>query len=101
VSGRYRITLAWGLVVIVQWVTDRRDVTNYSVVLAVEERGETHTIRLYDGAHGVNELHRYTRTGGKGPAEVFHPGTLGEGMRAALAEVAANHEAILDSWSRS
>ncbi|MGA2471485.1 MAG: hypothetical protein ABSG64_12455 [Solirubrobacteraceae bacterium] len=100
-SGSFRITIAWGLVVIVTWVTDRRDVTDYSVVLAFEEGAQTHTIRVYDGAHGVNELHRYTRSAGKAPAEVFHRGTLGEGMRVALAEVDANHEAILDSWSRS
>ncbi len=100
-SGRYRITLGRGLVVIVQWVTNRREVVDYSVVLAVEEGAETHTVRVYDGAHGVNELHRYTRRSGKAAAEIFHRGTLGDGMRAALAEVDANHEAILDGWSRS
>jgi hypothetical protein len=79
VSGRYRIMLAWGLFVIVEWVTDRRFVTDYSVVLAVDEGDETHTIRVYDGAHGVNELHRYTRRGGKASAETFHRGTLAKG----------------------
>ena len=58
-------------------------------------------LRVHDGAHGVNERHRYTRSGGKAPAEIFHGGTLGEGMRAALAEVDAKYEAILESWSRS
>jgi len=41
--------------------------------------GEEQTVRVYDGSHGVNELHRYNRRGQKQSAEVFHPGTLGGG----------------------
>jgi hypothetical protein len=33
-------------------------------------------VRVYDAAHGHNEMHRYTRSGGKEPGEVFHSGTL-------------------------
>jgi hypothetical protein len=90
-SGRYRITLGWGVVVVVQWVTNRREVMDYSVVLAVGEGAETHTVRVYDGAYGVNELHRSTRSGGKAAAEIFHRGTLGAGMRAALAKAVARY----------
>jgi L-aminopeptidase/D-esterase-like protein len=44
----------------VEFTTARRAVTNYSVVLVVGEAGLPQTGRVYDGAHGVNELHRYT-----------------------------------------
>jgi hypothetical protein len=40
-------------------------VTNYSVALLVAEAGVLHTVRVYDGAHDVNELHRHTRSAGK------------------------------------
>jgi hypothetical protein len=62
----------------VEFGTDRRAVTNYSVVLVVDEGAGPQTVRVYDGAHRVNEMHRYTRGGGKQPAEVFDAGTLGE-----------------------
>lgn len=42
-----------------------RDVIDYSVVLVIEVDGRMETVRVYDGAHGENELHRYTREGAK------------------------------------
>jgi hypothetical protein len=56
--------------------------------------------RVYDGAHRVNELHRYTRTGGKQPADVIHPGTLGAGMRMAIDEVERGYATIIEAWTR-
>jgi len=32
------------------------------------------------------------------PAEKFHPGTLGEGMRAAITGVRANHKEMIAAW---
>jgi hypothetical protein len=64
-------------------------VVDYSVVLVVEEEDRTETVRLYDGAYGENELHRYTQDGGKQAAEVFDRGSFGEGMRAAIKDVKA------------
>jgi hypothetical protein len=84
----------------VEFRTDRRDVLDYAVVLLVDVDGEMETVRLYDGAHGENELHRYTRTGGKQPAEVVHHGTLGAGMRAAIEEVERGYEAMIESWRK-
>jgi hypothetical protein len=52
------------------------------VVLVAEVNGRKETVRVYDGAHGKNELHRYTRDGSKRAAEVFDRGTLGEGLEA-------------------
>ncbi len=68
----------------VEFKTDRRDVVDYSIVLLVEVDGELQTVRLYDGAHGENELHRHTQERGKQPAEIVHHGSLGQGMRAAI-----------------
>ena len=66
------------------FVKQRREITNYSVVLTMEHAGREVTVRVYDSAHGINDLHRHTETGGKQPAETFHHGSLGEGMRAAI-----------------
>jgi hypothetical protein len=84
----------------VEFKTDRRDVVDYSIVLLVEVDGELETVRLYDGAHGENELHRYTRKGGKQPAEVVHHGDLGAGMRAAIDEIEQRYEAMIESWRK-
>jgi hypothetical protein len=56
--------------------------------------------RVYDGVHGRNELHRHTRGGGKQPAEVFHAGTLGEGMRAAITACVDGFENMIEGWDR-
>jgi len=85
----------------VEFKTDRRDVVDYSIVLLVEVDGELETVRLYDGAHGRNELHRYTHGGGKQVAEVFDHGTLGEGMRAAIEEIKSGYEEVIDGWHRA
>jgi hypothetical protein len=56
------------------------------------------TVRLYDGSHGHNELHRYTRSAGKQTGEIVHQGTLGEGMRGAIAEIEQGYKAMIESW---
>ena len=82
------------------WTTRRRQVTDYAVVLTVEQGGAEHTVRVYDGAHGVNEMHRYTRTGDKQPAEVVHAGDLGAGMRAAVEDCRRRYPSIIEGWDR-
>lgn len=84
----------------VEFETYRRDVVDYSIVLLVEVDGELETVRLYDGAHGENELHRYTRKGCKQPAEIVHHGSLGQGMRAAIEEIERGCGAMIESWSK-
>jgi hypothetical protein len=84
----------------VELTTDIRDVTDYAVVLLVEEDERMETVRVYDGAHGENEMHRYTREGGKQAAEVFHRGTLGAGMRAAIEAVKHGHQPMIEAWRR-
>ncbi|HEV2945479.1 MAG TPA: hypothetical protein VGX26_10240 [Solirubrobacteraceae bacterium] len=86
----------------VEFKTSRRgrNVVDYSVVLIVEEGGRRETVRLYDCAHGENELHRYTRDGGNQVAEVFNRDTLGAGMRAAIEEVERGYEAMIEAWRK-
>lgn len=84
----------------VAFTTDRREVTDYAVVLLVEEGEQIETVRVYDGAHGENELHRYTRQAGKQAAEVFHLGTLGAGMREAIDAIKFGYQPMIEAWRR-
>lgn len=85
----------------VEFTTGRHEVADSAVMLLIGEEGEEQTVRVYDGSHGVNELHRYNRRGQKQSAEVFHPGTLGEGMRFAIKQIEAGYEAMIESWQRT
>ena len=84
----------------VRWRTRRRDVVDYAVTLTAMELGRRYTIRVYDGAHGVNELHRYTRSGGKQAGTIFHAGTLSEGFVAAQLEVKRGWAEMNEGWRR-
>jgi hypothetical protein len=102
-SGAYKRVLDGTVVMHVEYKIERRGpgVVDYSVVLVVEEGDRTETVRVYDGAHGENELHRYTQDGGKQAAEVFDRGTLGEGMRAAIKDIKHGYEEMIDGWHRA
>jgi hypothetical protein len=89
-----------GAVLHVEFTTDGREITDYAVVLLLAFDGATETIRVYDGAHGHNEMHRCTRSGGKQLGEPFHAGTLGEGMRAAIAEIERGYGEMIEGWKR-
>lgn len=54
-----------GAMLRVEFTTGGREITDYAVVLLLALDGSTETIRVYDGAHGHNEMHRYTRSEGK------------------------------------
>jgi hypothetical protein len=100
VSARYIESLdpVRGINLYVEFTTHRSDVLDYAIVLVVEAGGELETVRVYDGAHGRNELHRYTRPVGKQPALIVHRGSLGEGMRAAIKDVQRGYESMIESW---
>ena len=102
-SGAYRRVLDDTVLMVVAFKTEQRgrEVIDYSVVLVVEVDGQMETVRLYDSAHGENELHRYTQAGGKQAAEVFDRGTLGAGMRAAIDEIKHGYEEMIDGWHRA
>jgi hypothetical protein len=101
-SGSYERVLdhARGTVLLVAFTTVGPDVVDYALALLVEAGGELQTVRVYESAHRFNEMHRYTRSGGKQVAVAFHPGTLGEGMRAAIAEIARSHSQMIEGWDR-
>lgn len=99
-SQRYRDTLDYerGVRIVVEFTTNRREVVDYAVVLTVDNEDGAATVRVYDGSHGVNDMHRHDRNGEKMPAEVFHAGTLGEGMRAAITAVRTGYKEMIDAW---
>jgi hypothetical protein len=85
---------------IVRWHTERGRVVDYAVTLTTLDTGRHTTVRVYDGAHGINELHRYTRSGGKQPGTVFHTGTLSEGLVAAQLEIKRGWAEMIEGWRR-
>lgn len=98
-SAFYRRILdqALGALLRVQFTTQGRDVVDYAVVLLLDTEKGTETIRVYDSAHGHNEMHRHTRSAGKEPATVFYSGTLGEGMRE---EIEGGYRKMIEGWER-
>ncbi|HEY7830228.1 MAG TPA: hypothetical protein VIC06_06650 [Solirubrobacteraceae bacterium] len=99
-SQRYRDVLNYeiGARIVVEFTTRGREVVDYAVILTVDgEDGET-TVRVYDGAHSVNDMHRHKAGSGKAAAETFHAGTLGEGMRAAITAVRTGYKEMIDAW---
>jgi hypothetical protein len=99
-SRRYRDVLDYeiGARIVVEFATERRMIVDYAVILTVEDEEGEATVRVYDGAHGVNDMHRHNRRGEKAPATTFHAGTLGEGMRAAIIAVRADYKEIIAAW---
>jgi hypothetical protein len=99
-SQRYRDVLDYeiGARVVVEFTTHGRAIVDYAVVLTVDVDGEAATVRVYDGAHGVNDMHRHDRAGEKAPAESFHAGTLGDGMRIAITAVRTGYKEMIDAW---
>jgi hypothetical protein len=100
VSGSYEHALdatrtAW---LTVRFETVRREVVAYAVVLSVDTNNARETVRVYDSAHGFNEVHRHTRRGGQLPGRPFH--TLGEGMRTAIADRADGYGTMIEAWHR-
>lgn len=88
------------IVMAVRFTTRGREVTDYAVVLVARREGRKGTIRVYDCAHGHNEMHRYSSSGGKQSGIGFHSGTLGEGLRAAIDEVECRYHQMVEGWER-
>lgn len=81
----------------VEFTTQGNEVLDFAVNLLLETEEGMETIRVYDAAHH-NEMHRYTRSGGKETGEIFHSGTLGEGMRVAISEVERGYREMIEGW---
>lgn len=89
-----------GAMLRVEFTSERREVIDYAVVLLLATPEGMETVRVYDSAHGRNEMHRYTRGGGKQPGAPFHSGTLGDGMRAAIEEIERGYREMIEAWQR-
>jgi hypothetical protein len=102
VGARYWdiIDSALGAMMWVDFTTVRGKVVDYTVILVLKTDSGLETIRVYDAAHGFNEMHRYTREGGKQPGVEIHRGTLGEGMRAAKADIKSRFLSMIEGWER-
>ncbi len=97
----YRITLDETAVVVVWFATELGKVISYSIVLLVFHDSRWQTVRVYDNAHGENEMHRHTVSGGKEAAEPFaKEGDPGQTMRDARDEVLAGYEKMIEGWRR-
>ena len=76
------------------------EVNDYAVALLWFHEEAVETIRIYDAAHGFNEMHRFTKSSGKQAGVLFHLGNLGEGMRAAIAEIQHGYAEMIEGWNR-
>jgi hypothetical protein len=45
-------------------------------------------------------MHRFTRSGGKQTGRLFHSGSLGEGMRAAISDIHSGYGRMIEGWGR-
>jgi hypothetical protein len=96
----YRDELADDADIDVRFLKSGRTVVDYVIVLLVCERGEWHTVRVYDNTHGNHDMHRYTRDGVKRSPESFHHGSAGEAMRSAIGAVRSGYKEMIESWRR-
>lgn len=96
----FEIAVAPDIEILVEFKTERGEVTGYTVLLRAHRDGQWHEVRVWDNAHGTNEMHRYTRGSGKQPAVIFHRGSFAEGYRAAYADARSNYQEIVDGWDR-
>lgn len=99
-SARYEelLDFARGSVLSVDFTTRRGKVVGYSILLLLSTPDGVETIRVFDSTHEYNEMHRYTRAGGKQDGAEFHSGTLGEGMRSAIDAIKQNHLEMIEGW---
>lgn len=74
------------------------EVGDYALVLLFDSGGARETIRVYDSSHGLDEMHRHTRGGGKQNGVVFNDATLGEGVRAAKEDIKERYLAMIEGW---
>jgi hypothetical protein len=84
----------------VDFTTVRGEVIDYAVVLLLATSNGMETIRVFDGCHGYNEMHRHTRSEGKQAGMRFHSGSLGEGLQAAIEGTKRNHLQMIEGWNQ-
>jgi len=97
----YDYPLSGEAIVYARLDTKDGEAVSYAVTLVVEERGEPWTVRVYDNAHGAPEMHRYSREGGKQPAEKAPGATPSEGFNMALDLIASSFTEMIEAWRRA
>lgn len=97
----FRYQLAENAEIVVQMVSHKGEVETYSVVLLAFEDGEWHTVRVYDNHLGEPHMHRYDRSGVKGPAAKAASETAHDGYNMALDDVKHGFEEMIQAWHRS
>jgi hypothetical protein len=97
-SYAYELDSALNAWITVKFTRQRRDIIDYAVLLLIRAPDQTHTVRLYDAAHTINEMHRHSQTNGKHPAEVCHLGTLSEGLQAAIQAIQDGYQPMIEAW---
>ncbi|HEU4392264.1 MAG TPA: hypothetical protein VFR04_01375 [Solirubrobacterales bacterium] len=99
-SAAYDLVLSWlpEVILRVDHTTERGEVVDYTLILLLATAEGTQTIRVYDSAHGYNEMHRYGRGAGKRTGVQFHSGSLGEGMRSAIDDVKRGFDEMIEGW---
>ena len=95
-----KVDVAQGVWMWVEFRTVRGTMVDYVVVLTRWAESNVETIRIYDGAHGVNEMHRFTRSAGKQDGVEIHSGTLSEGMRSAKEQIKRSYRSMIEGWRR-
>ncbi|HET7484524.1 MAG TPA: hypothetical protein VFJ64_04030 [Solirubrobacterales bacterium] len=99
-SARYskNLDVGVGAVLSVDFKTVRGKVVGYSILLLLKTAESKEAIRVFDSAHGINEMHRYSDGGGKRNGTEFHNGTLDEGMRAAIHAIERGYLEMIEGW---
>jgi hypothetical protein len=87
-----------GAMLWVDFTTERGRLVDYTVALFLVSSETTETIRVYDCAHGYNEMHRYSRDEGKQAGTPIHGGSLSQGMRAAISEIEKGYVEMIEGW---
>jgi hypothetical protein len=96
----YRDEFDTEIAIDVRFFTQHGEVADYAVVLLVEEHDEWRTVRIYDNAHQINDMHRYNREGEKQPAETFHRGSASEALQSAIETIRSGYGEMIESWRR-
>jgi hypothetical protein len=94
----YRYPLDHDAQIVVRFTTERDEVVRYRVVLLAVYEGEDRTVRLFDNAHGVNDMHRYEGAE-KQEAETFSQASPREAMYEAIRWVLGSYREMIDAWA--
>jgi len=97
----YELPLSDAVIVYARLDTERGMAISYAVTLVVKDRSDLRPVRVYDNAHGLPEMHRYSRTGEKQPAERASGTTASEGFNMALDLISNGFREMVEGWRRS